>query len=254
MLVGIPFGKDAPPFAKAMTVVVIVVGIMIASYGELDFVLLGVIYQALGIVAEATRLVMIDKLLTAPGMDPKLKMSPLVSLYYFAPICALLNFMAMLVMDAPNVTMADFERVGLFHFIANGFAAMALNISVVFLIGFTSGLTMTLCGVLKDLILVGASMLIFSSVITPTQWFGYSIALVGLTVYKTGTDKSKEYLVHGRRQWDEFGANRPATRKLTIFAVVTCLFFLVIGSVGPSINTTTATDAYEKAKGMVGGI
>lgn len=64
---------------------IIVVGIMIASYGEIAFVLVGVIFQACGIVFESIRLVMVQKLLSSP----EYKMDPLVSLYYFAPVASL---------------------------------------------------------------------------------------------------------------------------------------------------------------------
>lgn len=55
-------------------------GVALASYGEVNFVMSGFLCQTLGIAFEAARLVSIQKLLTG------LKMSPLVSLYYFAPV------------------------------------------------------------------------------------------------------------------------------------------------------------------------
>ena len=61
---------------------VIVLGVIIASYGEIAFVFVGVVFQACGIVFESIRLVMVQKLLSSP----EYKMDPLVSLYYFAPV------------------------------------------------------------------------------------------------------------------------------------------------------------------------
>ena len=63
----------------------IVLGIIVASYGEIAFVFIGFVFQACGIVFESVRLVMVQKLLSSP----EYKMDPLVSLYYFAPVCAL---------------------------------------------------------------------------------------------------------------------------------------------------------------------
>lgn len=60
-------------------------GVALASYGEIDFDAKGFIYQALGIAFEAARLVSIQKLLHG------VKMSPLVSVYFYAPVCATLN-------------------------------------------------------------------------------------------------------------------------------------------------------------------
>lgn len=64
----------------------IVFGIMIATYGEIEFVLVGFINQAAAIVFEAVRLVLVQKLLSGDEDD----MDPLVSLYYFAPVCSVI--------------------------------------------------------------------------------------------------------------------------------------------------------------------
>lgn len=53
-------------------------------------------------------------------------------------------------------------------------------------------MVLTLCGVLKDILLVAASMLIWNNTVTFLQFFGYSIALGGLVFYKLGGDAIKE--------------------------------------------------------------
>ncbi len=45
---------------------------------------------------------------------------------------------------------------------------------------------MTLCGVLKNILLVVASVLIWGTVVSGLQVLGYGIALVGLTYYGVG--------------------------------------------------------------------
>lgn len=47
---------------------------------------------------------------------------------------------------------------------------------------------MTLCGVLKNILLVVASMLIWGTIVGGLQAFGFSIALVGLVYYSLGND------------------------------------------------------------------
>lgn len=108
----------------------IVVGIMLASYGEVAFNMTGFIYQALGIGFEATRLVMVQRLLSSA----EYKMDPLVSLYYFAPVCAAMNFIIFLFTEAGTVTMGDIEHVGLFILLLNALVAFGLNVAVVFLV------------------------------------------------------------------------------------------------------------------------
>jgi drug/metabolite transporter (DMT)-like permease len=73
---------EKPNMRVLGNVTVIVLGVIIASYGEIAFVLIGFVFQACGIAFESICLVMVQKLLSSP----EYKMDPLVSLYYFAPV------------------------------------------------------------------------------------------------------------------------------------------------------------------------
>lgn len=108
----------------------IVIGVIIASFGEVEFVLIGFLFQLGGIVFEALRLVMVQKLLSSA----EYKMDPLVSLYYFAPICAIMNFCVAAVVEIPGIKLAEIYHVGLLTLLANAVVAFALNVSVVFLV------------------------------------------------------------------------------------------------------------------------
>lgn len=55
-------------------------------------------------------------------------------------------------------------------------------------IGKTSGLVLTLTGILKAILLVAVSVVIWNTPITMLQALGYTIALFGLTYYSLGTD------------------------------------------------------------------
>lgn len=101
-------------------------------------------------------------------------------------------------------------------------------------IGKTSGLVLTLCGVLKDILLVIASIMIWGTMISTLQVFGYSIALAGMLWFKLGPEKLKEALSNVSRSWAEFGATKPILRKLLILGLVLATLFVLIGGVGPS--------------------
>ncbi|KAI9808975.1 MAG: hypothetical protein M1827_007097 [Pycnora praestabilis] len=207
----------------------IVLGVIIASLGEIKFVLIGVLFQIGGIIFEAVRLAMIQRLLSSADF----KMDPLVSLYYYAPVCAVLNFCVSLVVEVPKIHMSDISRVGIWVLVANAMVAFLLNVSLVFLIGKTSSLVLTLCGVLKDIMLVGASVLIWGTIITPLQMFGYTIALGGLIYYKLGADSLKGYLTQAHRSWSEYGAKHPAMRKMIVFGIVLIILFILLGGLAP---------------------
>lgn len=130
MLASWSFGV-APPSLKTLgNVSFIVIGVVIASYGEIQFVLIGFLFQCGGIVFEAIRLVMVQRLLSSA----EFKMDPLVSLYYFAPVCAIMNGIVSLIFEVPHMTLAEVANVGYFTLFINGMLAFLLNVSVVFLV------------------------------------------------------------------------------------------------------------------------
>jgi hypothetical protein len=108
----------------------IVIGVIIASFGEIKFVFIGFLYQCGGIAFEAIRLVMVQRLLSSA----EYKMDPLVSLYYFAPVCAAMNAIASLFFEVPYIKMQNVYDVGISIFILNALVAFLLNVSVVFLV------------------------------------------------------------------------------------------------------------------------
>ncbi|KAJ7687787.1 TPT-domain-containing protein [Mycena olivaceomarginata] len=162
----------------AFIVFMISFGVALTSGGELKFNLVGFIIQACAVVFEASRLVMIEILLH--GM----KMDPLVSLHYFAPVCALFNLM-ILPFTEGLAPFYELGRIGPLVLISNALVAFFLNVAAVFLVGVGSGLILTLAGVLKDILLISASVALFSAQVSPMQVFGYSIALAGLVLFKT---------------------------------------------------------------------
>lgn len=175
----IVMGLEKPNQRTMLIVVLISLGVAIASVGEVQFSMSGFISQSLAIMFEASRLVTIQKLLH--GM----KMDPLVSLYYFAPVCATLNALLIPLYEGKAPFQEALNTLGPMILITNAGVAFCLNVAVVFLIGSASSLVLTLSGVVKDLLLVGGSILILGSSVTLLQIFGYAIALAGLVAFKT---------------------------------------------------------------------
>ncbi|KAK0532590.1 hypothetical protein OC835_003281 [Tilletia horrida] len=152
-------------------------GVAIASYGEAEFVYSGFVEQCIAIGFESSRLVMIQILLQG------LKMDPLVSLYFFAPVCAAINTV-LLVLREGTAPFENLYRLGAFVLITNAGVAFGLNIAMVFLIGAASSLTLTLAGLFKDILLIFGSVVLLGSTVTQIQFLGYGIALAGLMAFK----------------------------------------------------------------------
>ncbi|KAF3015922.1 solute carrier 35 member [Neopestalotiopsis sp. 37M] len=206
------FGMAAPNMKVLLNVSVIVIGVAIASFGELKFEMFGFLVQIFGVVAEAVRLVMVQRLLSGA----EFKMDPLVSVYYYAPACAVINGVITIFWEGSRLTMGDIYSVGVITLIANAFIAFCLNVSVVLLIGKTSAVVLTMSGVLKDILLVVASMVIFGDPVTGQQYFGYGIALAGLTYYKLGAEKMNAMVTDARLYVNETRRNNPARVKVIV--------------------------------------
>jgi len=166
-------------FTEIYIVTLICIGVAITSVGELYFSWMGFTFQSLAILAEASRLVLTNIVLKS------LKLDPLSTLYYVAPLCALFIGIACFIFESEDL---PYEMMYTTEFITvmliNGMVAFTLNVAVVLLIGNTSALVLTLAGIVKDILLVVLSVLVFGSPVTPLQYAGYGVALLGLNLHK----------------------------------------------------------------------
>ncbi|KIR32392.1 hypothetical protein I352_05219 [Cryptococcus deuterogattii MMRL2647] len=165
LLISAAFKLQALNSRLILIVLLISTGCALAAYGEIYFEMFGFLCQVSAVAFESSRLVMIQILLQG------LKMDPLVSLYYYAPVCATINalFIAFTEGFAP---FRHFLRIGPLIMLSNAAVAFGLNVAAVFLIGAAGGLVLTLAGVFKDILLISSSCIFFGSPITPIQIFG----------------------------------------------------------------------------------
>jgi len=178
LLISWAFRISEPNRKLGMIVLMISAGVALTSQGELEFDMFGFLIQASAVVFEASRLVMIQILLHG------LKMDPLVSLHYYAPVCAVINLLIIPFTEGLEPFRA-LGNVGPAILFSNAAVAFCLNIAAVYLVGAASGLVLTLAGVFKDILLISGSVLIYGNPITLLQVVGYGIALGGLVLFKT---------------------------------------------------------------------
>lgn len=88
-------------------------------------------------------------------------------------------------------------------------------------------------GILKDILLVFASMLIFHDPVTGQQFFGYSLALVGLVYYKLGAEKMQSMATDARLSFADYRQKNPARTKLLSIAGLLFLIALSFWMWGP---------------------
>ncbi|KQK13545.1 probable sugar phosphate/phosphate translocator At3g17430 [Brachypodium distachyon] len=162
-----------------LNMLLVSVGVVVSSYGEIHFNVIGTLYQVTGIVAEALRLVLTQVLLQKKGLT----LNPITSLYYIAPCSFIFLFVPWYLLEKPEMDVSPIQ-FNYWIFFLNALSAFALNISIFLVIGRTGAVTIRVAGVLKDWILIALSTIIFpESTITSLNIIGYAVALSGVVMY-----------------------------------------------------------------------
>lgn len=162
-----------------LNMVLISGGVIISSYGEIHFNVIGTTFQVIGIFAEALRLVLTQVLLQKKGLT----LNPITSLYYIAPCSfAFLSIPWMLLEQRTMDT--SLIQFNFWVFFSNALCALALNFSIFVVIGRTGAVTFRVAGVLKDWLIIALSTVVFpDTVLTALNMAGYAVALCGVVMY-----------------------------------------------------------------------
>lgn len=179
LVLSVVLGLETSNFTELNLISIISLAVAITSIGELRFNWTGFTFQLTGVITESCRLVLTNILLK------KLKLDSLSTLYYVAPACFVLNSIACIAFESADL---PWERIMTPYFfsilIVNGFVAFSLNVALVLVILNSSALALSLAGIVKDILLVTLSALVFQSPVSLLQAIGYSIALLALNLHK----------------------------------------------------------------------
>lgn len=171
-------GIETPTRSLIAIVLLMCFGVTVASYGEIMFDTLGLTFQLVSITTEAARLVATQILVQSVIPTS----NPLMSISLFAPPSFLFLLPVALYREPGALSSLLVPGVGMVV-LANTLTAFTLNVAVVMLIERTSGLTLTLAGVIKDILIIVLSIWLFANPITVVQVVGYTLALYGLNMY-----------------------------------------------------------------------
>ncbi|GAB2275512.1 hypothetical protein Dimus_010269 [Dionaea muscipula] len=177
--IGVSLKKEQFRSNTMMNMVSISLGVAIAAYGEARFDVWGVFLQLGAVAFEATRLVLIQILLSSKGIT----LNPITSLYYIAPCCLAFLTVPWLLVEFPILREKSSFRFDFLVFGTNSFCAFALNLAVFLLVGKTSALTMNVAGVVKDWLLIAFSWSVIKDTVTPVNLAGYILAFLGVAYY-----------------------------------------------------------------------
>ena len=177
--VGCVFGTERFNWPTLSNMILVTIGVAVASFGELNFNLTGVLFQLSSITMESIRLVLVQILLQSRG----LKLNPITTLYYVAPCCFGFLLLPFFSIEYHQIAADNSLSINPLNFLGNASAAFCLNMAVFMLIGKTSALTMNIAGVVKDWMLIGLSVWLFHSAVSGLNLFGYFIAFLAVCWY-----------------------------------------------------------------------
>ncbi|WVZ21352.1 hypothetical protein V8G54_008679 [Vigna mungo] len=177
--IGVLLRKESYKNDTMLNMLSISLGVGVAAYGEARFDAWGVLLQLGAVAFEATRLVMIQILLTSKGIS----LNPITSLYYVAPCCLVFLSVPWIFVEYPVLRDTSTFQFDFVVFGTNSFCAFALNLAVFLLVGKTSALTMNVAGVVKDWLLIAFSWSVIKDTVTPINLFGYGLAFLGVAYY-----------------------------------------------------------------------
>ncbi len=180
LLIAWALSIEIPSYATIGSVACICIGTALASIGEASLNPIGLSLMLAAEVAEATRLVLTQKLLS------NLKFGVVEGQYYMAPISALWLFSAAAFWELPRAMRTDAMSVPLAHpwlFMLSATLGIAVNFCTFLVIKATSSVTLKVLGTARNAGLVLWSACMLSEKVTPLELAGYSLSLVAFAAY-----------------------------------------------------------------------
>ncbi|GFP81249.1 probable sugar phosphate/phosphate translocator at3g17430 [Phtheirospermum japonicum] len=144
-VVAVLCGTDKLRWDVFLNMLLVSIGVVVSSYGEIHFNVIGTVYQVTGIFAEALRLVLTQVLLQKKGLT----LNPITSLYYIAPCSFVFLFIPWYFLEKPGMEVSQIQ-FNFWIFFSNAVCALLLNFSIFLVIGRTGAVTVrvaALCGV-----------------------------------------------------------------------------------------------------------
>jgi len=151
----------------------IVFGASIAVHGEVDFIWLGFGIQVVSQVAECSKTVLGEMI-----MKGSLKLDPLTYTRFMSPICLCVLLVATATTWEHEIAVRFKEWWHLL--LPNACLAFVLNVVVAMIIKECSSLTFMLTGLVKDMIIVLASTVVFGEIVVHQQILGFVVCMAGI--------------------------------------------------------------------------
>lgn len=180
MVAGFLFGLEQPSAKLMAAIGCISAGVLVSSFGELNFSMFGVASMMTSIAAEGLRTALMQHLLASKQFHP------LEAWLYLGPACLIWLTVLVGVNEAQQIQ--DQQALSIltahpWHCAFAALAGFAVNSLAMLVIQLASALTLKVLGVCKDVGLVVFGVLLLGEHIAGLQVGGYALALCGFTAY-----------------------------------------------------------------------
>lgn len=179
-------GLDKLDKYVATSIAFIASGVLVAVHGSMRFDSLGMIMQLISIISDALRITVVQSTL----QSSEYSIDSLNLIHMIAPATSMFLWFAASIIELPHM---DFTHV-MKHAVLIGVSAIsafALNLASYAFIKWSSALTLSVTGIIKDILLVSVASTFFDDRITSSQCVGYFIALLGIFAYNLSLSNVK---------------------------------------------------------------
>ncbi|CEG41866.1 drug metabolite transporter superfamily [Plasmopara halstedii] len=165
---------------RKLSLIPVAIGVYLACTGDNSCTLLGFIITVVAVIFAGLKAVLSSKFLTGD-----LKLHPVDLILHQAPLSAFWCFIAMFLTGEANTLMDNWEIVpsASFWFILTGMISFMLNVTSFMANKVTSPVTLTVCGNMKQVVVIIMSILINHDVITMQKAIGIVVVSMGGSMY-----------------------------------------------------------------------
>lgn len=172
-------GLQTFSWTKFWALTIIIAGCSMCVNGEINFVMMGLIFQLTSEVAACSKNIIGEIIMTGAGM----KLDPLTFVAFQAPCSLAPLLMGLYFSSGPHEKAFTGFQEHWMLVLASGTLAFLLNVLIAIALKRLSALSFIVVGITKDVCIVSASTIVMGEYISLWQKIGFLITVAGIATY-----------------------------------------------------------------------